>query len=146
MFIGVIGMIVLISTHDQKLRYGFAHVALVGAGTSNPLVAAWITDNTPEKATRAVIFGFYAIGNLSGIIAGQVFKDRYAPSYKISLMATMIVVCVGVAGVLVVRSLFVWENRKRAKLMATWTQEDYEQEKIDPKRRGHQKRFFVYGY
>jgi MFS family permease len=146
MSIGVVGMIVLISTSNQKLRYGFAHIALIGAGTSNPLVAAWITDNTPEKATRAVIFGFYAIGNLSGIITGQIFKSRYAPSYRIPLMATMIIVCVGVVGVFVVRFCFMWENRRRARMMAGWNDEDFEREKADAARRGHQKVFFVYGY
>ena len=58
MSIGVNGMIVLVSSANVNVRYGFAHVAVIGAGTINPLVAAWITDNTAEKANRAVNLGF----------------------------------------------------------------------------------------
>lgn len=59
MFISVIGYIVLIASKDNQLRNGFLYVALIGAGIANPLVAAWLTDNTPNEATRAIIMGLY---------------------------------------------------------------------------------------
>jgi MFS family permease len=89
MLIGLIGMIVFVAspTTANKLRYGFMHVALIGAGSANPLVAAWLSDNTPDKATRAIFMGFFGWSNLAGVISGQIFKARYAPTYRISIVS-----------------------------------------------------------
>jgi hypothetical protein len=60
-FISIIGFIVLIASDQtsEKLRYSFLHIALIGAGTVNPLFAAWIQDNTPDTATCSVMIGFF---------------------------------------------------------------------------------------
>lgn len=146
MFISVIGYIVLIASKNNQLRYGFLHVALIGAGTANPLVAAWLTDNTPDKATRAIVMGFYGWTNIAGVIAGQIFNHKYAPSYHISLIATLIIVLVGMFGFLGIRALYMLENKKRRRETEGWTYEQFEQEKFNAKRVGHQKRYFIFRY
>jgi hypothetical protein len=42
--------------------------------------------------------------------------------------------------------VFVYENRRRAKVVAGWTEEQIEEERVNPARRGHDKLTFVYGY
>lgn len=146
--IAIVGFIVLIGSNQSstKLRYGFLHIALIGAGTANPLVAAWLTDNTPDTATRSIIMGLFGWSNLAGIIAGQLYKAQYAPTYKFPLTITMIIVAVGFVGFMTMRGVFMFENRKRTKEMATWTAEDFENEKRSDERRGHRKRNFIYEY
>ena len=59
---------------------------------------------------------------------------------------TVVIVAVGMIGFLGVRLAFMMENRRRSRLIAGWTEENFEQERRDATRRGHAKRFFVYGY
>ncbi|KAJ5812199.1 hypothetical protein N7474_008500 [Penicillium riverlandense] len=146
MFISIIGYIVLITSSNNQLRYGFLHIAMIGAGTANPLIAAWLTDNTPDQATRAVIMGFYGLTNIAGVIAGQIFRSSYAPTYHVSLVATMVIVLVGMFGFLGVRGLYMLENRNRRREIATWSDEQFQAERMDARKQGHAKRYFIFGY
>ncbi|KAJ5991678.1 hypothetical protein N7451_007402 [Penicillium sp. IBT 35674x] len=146
MLISIVGYIVLIVSKSNQLRYGFLHVALIGAGTVNPLVAAWLADNTPNKATRAIIMAFFGLSNLSAVIAGQIFRDSYAPSYHVSLVAVLVIVLVGMFGFAGIRGLYILENRKRKRETASWTAEQYEAERVNPNRHGHEKRYFIFRY
>jgi hypothetical protein len=73
MLISIVGFIVMITSTNPKLRYGFVHVCMIGAGTANPLVAGWLRDNTPDRAVLAIFMGLFGLSNLSGIITGQVW-------------------------------------------------------------------------
>lgn len=136
----------LIASDNDKLRYGFLHVALIGSGTATPLIAAWLTDNTPEKETRAITMSFFGISNVSAVIAGQIFRDSYAPSYITSLIITLAVVATGMLGFAGVRGLYMLENRRRRKEISSWTMEQYEDERTTLSRRGHEKRYFTFRY
>jgi len=80
--IAIIGLIVMIAAQSPKLRYGFTHVCLAGAFAGGPLVATWLAGNTPNSASRSVVLGLNGWSNLAGVIAGQLFKDKYAPTCK----------------------------------------------------------------
>lgn len=82
MALGMIGCIVMASSHDNGLRYGFAHVCMAGVFVGGPLIAVWLAGNTPWKGTRSVMLGVNGWSNLAGVIAGQIFKSRYGPSCK----------------------------------------------------------------
>ncbi|KAI9370217.1 major facilitator superfamily domain-containing protein [Aspergillus egyptiacus] len=146
MTLGLIGCLVMATSHSEKLRYGFAHVCLAGVFAGGPLVAVWLAGNTPEKAARSVILGINGWANLAGVIAGQLFKSRYAPSYKFPLIVTMILIAVGMVGFCVMRGLYMWENRRRRKIILSWDEREYaaERERVD--RRGDQKLTWVYVY
>jgi MFS family permease len=147
MLISIIGYIVLIiPTSGPRLRYGFLCVAMIGAGTPNPLVAAWLSSNTPDKATRAIVMGLFGWANLAGVVAGQIWLSEYAPTYRVPLMITMILVAIGIVGFLFMRGVYMYANYKRRRLVATWTPEQLEEEKRSTTRRGHEKRYFVYSY
>lgn len=49
MALGLIGCVVMATSSNPQLRYGFAHVCLSGVFAGGPLVAVWLTGNTPHK-------------------------------------------------------------------------------------------------
>ncbi|KAL4790974.1 major facilitator superfamily domain-containing protein [Aspergillus venezuelensis] len=150
MCFSIIGYIVLIiagaDPGRNNLRYGFLFVIMVGAGSVNPLTAAWLNDNTPDRATRSIVMGLFGWNNVAGVIAGQVYSSKYGPSYRVSVCITLGIVAVGVLGFLGTRVAYMRENRRRRRLIATWTEEDFERERNDSSRRGHEKRYFMFGY
>lgn len=96
MMLAVVGLIVMYTSNTPKLRYAFVHVCLAGAFTAGPLIVAWLAGNSPEKvssdlskilgvlliaskAKRSIVIGMNGYSNLAGVIAGQLYKSRYAP-------------------------------------------------------------------
>jgi hypothetical protein len=163
MFLSLIGFIVLAISKNQKLRFAFTHIALAGAGTAGPLMAAWLTDNTPDPATRSIVLGINGWSNIAGVITGQLFKGKYEPLYELPLKVTMGMLAFGTVGFLIMRQVFVMENKKRARIVAGWSREQVsqhnsdedadvlirplqvEEEMLSKHRRGDQKLTFVYG-
>ncbi|KAL2138423.1 hypothetical protein VTI28DRAFT_6787 [Corynascus sepedonium] len=146
MLLGLVGCAVMVASSNPKLRYGFAHVCLSGVFASGPLVAVWLAGNTPWKAARSFVLGLNGYSNLAGVIAGQLFKSKYAPSYAYPLTVTMILSAVGMLGFLFVRTMYMLVNRKRRKITATWTEDDFVNEQASSERRGDQRYTWIYGY
>jgi hypothetical protein len=146
MALGLIGCAVMTASSNPKLRYGFAHVCLSGVFASGPLVAVWLAGNTPWKTSRSFVLGLNGYSNLAGVIAGQIFKSKYKPSYNYPLKVTMILIAVGMVGFLFVRAMYMLENRRRRKIRETWMQQDFIDEQNSTERRGDQRYTWVYGY
>ncbi|KAL4982740.1 major facilitator superfamily domain-containing protein [Aspergillus falconensis] len=146
MALGLIGCVVMATSHSEKLRYGFAHVCLAGVFAGGPLVAVWLASNTPNKACRSVILGINGWSNLAGVIAGQLFKSKYAPGYKYPLVVTMVLIAVGMGGFVAMRVVYMWENRRRRAIMRAWDEGEYEEEQNRMDRRGDRKITWVYAY
>ncbi|KAL3444672.1 major facilitator superfamily domain-containing protein [Aspergillus insuetus] len=148
MFFSIIGYIALIAcgTGKNNIRYGFLFVIMIGAGSVNPLTAAWLNDNTPDKATRSIVMGLYGWNNVAGVIAGQIYSSKYGPSYYTSVCITLGIVAFGMLGLVGTRVSYMLENRQRRRLIAGWSEEEFERERADTSRRGHEKRFFMFGY
>jgi hypothetical protein len=81
MFLALIGLIVMFTSSNPSLRYGFTHIYLAGAFSAGPLIVTWLANNTPLLGPRSVINGINGYSNIAGVIAGQLFKAQYAPSY-----------------------------------------------------------------
>ena len=82
MSLGIIGLIVMATSTDTQVRYGFAHVCMAGVFIGGPLLAVWLAGNTPWKGTRSVMMGVNGWANVAGVIAGQLFKTKYRPRCK----------------------------------------------------------------
>lgn len=91
MGLGLVGCIVMATTSvsQETLRYGFTHVCMAGIFVGGPLVAAWLAGNTPWRGTRSVMLGVNGWSNLAGVIAGQLFKAKYAPSCRYPLFLSL---------------------------------------------------------
>lgn len=146
MALGLVGCLVMATSGSEKLRYGFAHVCLAGVFAGGPLVAVWLASNTPGKAARSVILGINGWSNLAGVIAGQLFKSSHAPSYRYPLIVTMILIAVGMVGFCAMRGLYMWENRRRRRVILSWDEREYAEEQGRVDRRGDQKVTWVYAY
>lgn len=145
MFLALIGLVVMIISSNPKLRYGFTHICLAGAFTAGPLIVAWLAGNTPDKGTRSIIIGMNGYSNIAGVIAGQLFKSSYAPSYHFPLVMTMILIAIGMLGFLMMRGVYMWENRWRVRKVMNWSEEQLDEERRSLVRRGDQRWTFVYG-
>jgi hypothetical protein len=145
MFLALIGLLIMTLSKDAKTRYVFTHICLAGAFTAGPLIVAWLAGNTPDKGTRSIIIGMNGYSNIAGVIAGQLFKSQYAPSYHFPLMITMILMAIGIVGFAVMRVLYMWENRSRAKKIQDWSETQLDEERRSLVRRGDQRWTFVYG-
>jgi hypothetical protein len=131
------------------------------------------------KASRSVILGILGLNgwsNLAGVIAGQLFKKKYAPLVRprfpfsdltsplhpfsfphpfalltffpdnFPLKATTILIAVAVSGFILVRSSYMLLNRKRKRVTADWTEEQFEDEANSEERKHDYKMTFLYGY
>jgi hypothetical protein len=90
MLLGLIGCVVMATSQDTRLRYAFTHICMAGIFASGPLIAAWLAGNTPWRGTRSVVLGINGWSNLAGVIAGQIFKARFAPTCKWQLALNFI--------------------------------------------------------
>lgn len=51
----------------------------------------------------------------------------------------------GALGLVFIRTMYMFENRKRARVTATWDVDQVTQEATSEERRGDQRRTFIYG-
>jgi MFS family permease len=56
MSLALIGCIVMVTSTDPRLRYGFSHVCLAGTFVAGPLVAVWLAGNTPLGVCKNFLF------------------------------------------------------------------------------------------
>ncbi|KAI5477464.1 MFS general substrate transporter [Pseudohyphozyma bogoriensis] len=145
MVLAIVGLAVMRSSSNNQLRYGFLHVCLAGAFVAGPLLVAWLAGNTPAPGSRAVIIGINGYSNIAGVIAGQLFKAQYAPSYKYPLTVTMILIVVGIVILLSMRLVLMRLNSQRRKKLATMSPAEIEAERLSNERRGDRKTTFIYG-
>ncbi|KAH8725364.1 major facilitator superfamily domain-containing protein [Phaeosphaeriaceae sp. PMI808] len=130
MMLAVIGLVVMYSSSKPKLQYGFAHVCLTRAFTA--------AGNTPKKAKRSIIIGMNGYSSIAGVIAGQLYKSKYAPRctyrYLLDVFYDRPYPSSRYDGVdcnwslRILRVLLMVENRRRARIISSWTPEDYEAE------------------
>lgn len=147
MLLALVGLVVMYSSHNPKVRYAFTHICLVGAFSAGPLIVGWLANNTPLLGPRSLIIGINGYSNIAGVIAGQLFKAQYAPSYGFPLKVTMILVSVGMLGFLAIRGLYMYTNNWRARKIADWEElQIAAEDRGENGRRGDQRWTFVYSY
>jgi hypothetical protein len=129
------------TSHDPKIRYAFTHICLAGAFSAGPLIVGWLANNTPLLGPRSLIIGINGYSNIAGVIAGQLFKVQYAPSYGFLLKVTMILVSVGMLRFLTIRGIYMYTNNWRARKVM-----DLDAVQIMAEDRGDQRWTFVYSY
>ena len=58
----------------------------------------------------------------------------------------MVMSAVGMLGFVFIRVMYMWENKKRRKEIATWDEDRFEEEQNSTERRGDQRKTWIYGY
>lgn len=64
---------------------------------------------------------------------------------EVPLITTMIVMACGICGLAFLKYAYRIENEKRAREVATWDETRLAEEAVSEKRRGDQRRTFMYG-
>ncbi|KAJ5831902.1 hypothetical protein N7474_000213 [Penicillium riverlandense] len=170
MVLALIGCIVMATSNNPHLRYGFSHVCMAGIFVSGPLTAAWLAGNTPLMGPRSFILGLNGYTNVGGVIAGQLYLAKYSPDCelfmfktltqrylhtdfmmffsldKLPLIITVILIAVGIAGLLGIRFAYMRTNRWRLQKLASTDEATLEAEANADGRRGDQRYTFTYGY
>ncbi|KAB5554848.1 major facilitator superfamily transporter [Coniochaeta sp. 2T2.1] len=143
--IGVIGLVVTVTSHTQSGKYAGLCVLLFGCYVSAPLTIAWLSGNTPEPGKRSLVLGVNGFGNLAGVIGSQVYSSNYGPSYHVSFYATLGFVAAAFVGYLAYRFTLQAVNRYKRRMLSQMTQEEIEDERRTSARYGDKKRTFIYG-
>jgi hypothetical protein len=122
---------VLIPVKSYGIRYIALCVLLSGSFIASPLTVAWLTNNTPEVGKRAILLGINGWGNIAGIFLALLFTpaDR-RNNYIRPFIITLLCVLASFAGYVVFWAMLVKENRDRAKIISTWSQQQKEREEI----------------
>lgn len=68
-----------------------------------------------------------------------------AASDETPLFITIGLMAFGALGLVFIRTMYMFENRKRARETATWDVDQVAQEATSEERRGDQRRTFIYG-
>lgn len=91
-----------------------------------------------------MVIGVNGIGNLAGVIGAQLFRSEYGPTYLTPLYATLGFVAFALVGYTAYRFSLRAVNRYRAHKISTWSELDFENERLDDTRLGDKKYTFVY--
>ena len=143
--ITLIGFILVCVITAPTPRYICLCILLFGSYASAPLTIVWLSGNTPAPGKRALVLGFNGWGNLAGVIGSQLFRPSYAPRYLPAFYASLGIIIVAWIGYASYRFTLKVVNRRRAKILAGWTEEQIEMEKTDDVRYADKKYTFVYG-
>ncbi|KAJ1970600.1 hypothetical protein H4R34_006009 [Dimargaris verticillata] len=83
-----LGFILIAAVHHQATQYAMLFIITAGINGCNVVNLSWLANNVPNKTQRAVATAtVIAMGNIGGIIAGQMYRHNEAPRYLGSHLA-----------------------------------------------------------
>lgn len=111
-------------------RYMALCILLGGSFIASPLTIAWLTGNIEEPGKRAIVLGINGWGNLAGVFSSLLFAPRFAPYYVTPFFVTLSLVLLSFMGYLSFRALLVRENEGRERVVAKWSEDEVEAERL----------------
>lgn len=111
-------------------RYVALCVMLGGTYVASPLTVAWLAGNVEAPSKRAVVLGINGWGNLAGVFSSLLFRPRFAPDYLVPFYVTLACVSVSLLGFAALRLMLAQENATRRAVLACWSKEDVERERV----------------
>ncbi|KAJ1930146.1 hypothetical protein IWQ60_000551 [Tieghemiomyces parasiticus] len=83
--IGALGFLLLAFLDSQAGKYAALFLAAIGSYSIIPVNLGWLTSNILNSSQRAVASAFVtALGNVSGVLAGQMYRKAEATRYLTS--------------------------------------------------------------
>ena len=116
----IIGYILLLASYSNGVRYFACYVIIFGGYTIVALNITWINGNIAPHYKRATALGMnQTIGNLAGVIAGQIYIASESPRYKTGQAVSLTSICLAWALVWVMAFHLTRLNKqKAAKILA----------------------------
>ncbi|KAG2226071.1 hypothetical protein INT45_011688, partial [Circinella minor] len=115
----MVGYILLIALKDQPSNYLYAGavISTTGAFGIVPILISWFSNNYGSETRRNVgIAAITSIGNLSGVISGQVYRQTDAPKYVVGHSICLALMGVTLMSSLALKAVFYFINKKRANM------------------------------
>ncbi|KAJ1969005.1 hypothetical protein IWQ62_000902 [Dispira parvispora] len=82
---GLVGFILIAFVHGRVGQYLSLTLAVITIFTGAPLLMGWMSNNTVGSTKIAVVTSLItSIGNLGGLVAGQMYRNSEAPQYLVS--------------------------------------------------------------
>lgn len=127
----VVGLVAVVVTPSSWtwVRYAALCVLLSGTFVASPLTIAWLTNNIPEPGKRSVVLGINGWGNAAGILSSVLFAPQFAPTYELPFFVTLLCIALAFVGFASFHRLIQKENRRRAALLNSWSDEQIEVER-----------------
>jgi MFS family permease len=144
-FVGLIGLIVVVTAGTNAAKYAGLCVFLFGSYVAAPLTVAWLSGNTPEAGKRSLVLGVNGWGNLAGVVGSQLYRSEFAPRYLVPFYATLGFVAAALLGFVAYRYTLAAVNRVRERKLSHLSAAQVEAERTDDVRYADRKWTFVYG-
>lgn len=141
----ILGLVLAVTLTTCAARYVGLCILLSGVYVSAPLTVAWLSGNTPEPGKRSLVLGVNGFGNLGGVVGAQLYRARFAPGYKVPFYATLGCLVVAFFGYLTYRGLLAKVNQRKRAVLASMSEEEIENERVDGTRYADRKVTFIYG-
>ncbi|KAF2745627.1 MFS general substrate transporter [Sporormia fimetaria CBS 119925] len=124
--VALTGFAILITVHDNRsVQYGALFLVAMGAYTAMPVIVCWFNMNLGGHHRRAVGSAWQVgFGNIGGIIAVFAFLKKDAPKYITGYSICIAFVAFSGLSCLVYYLLCMWENKRRAKMEVTLTEDE----------------------
>ncbi|KAI9248552.1 major facilitator superfamily domain-containing protein [Phascolomyces articulosus] len=119
----MLGFILLMALNDDKKNlpglYFAAILITTGSFSAYGAIGPWFTNNFSGRTKRSVAVAFITcVGNVGGVIAGQIYRAEDSPHYRHGHLAAMIFCVVTVIGSLVMKTALIRINKKRDNMTA----------------------------
>lgn len=92
-----------------------------------------------ELGKRSLVIGVNGFGNLAGVIGGQLYKQKYAPEYRLPFYVTIAFVASALLGYTSYRFMLQAVNKKRSDILASKDASQIERERTSGVRYAHRK-------
>lgn len=121
--IGAVGYILLLSVHNNSVKYFACYLITFSLYTGTGLNIAWLTNNVAPHYKRATALGLnQTLGNVSGAVAGQIYTTApYTFGHSFSLG------CIVLSNLLAITQMFILKriNRKRQRILSGEISDDH---------------------
>lgn len=107
-----LGLTILTYLRHPSGQYLAVTLAISAVFANVPLACAWVTNNVPGATRRAVTTALViSVGNLGGVLAGQIFTEADAPYYTRPLLINAGLVVIGIVCVAAIRVVMMMRNK-----------------------------------
>ncbi|KAL6703983.1 hypothetical protein ACN47E_008921 [Coniothyrium glycines] len=113
--LAIIGYTILVTVHDNNIKYLAVFFAAFGGFSNGPTFLAWGMNNASGPTIRAVSSAYIVLlSNFGGIIATWIYLPRSRPNYYEGHFVNLGALCTIFILSNVIMAYCKWENKKRA--------------------------------
>jgi len=138
------GGVLVTQLESPKGRYVALCIMQIGAWAQTPVGNSFLANNTPVPGHRILLFGINSMCNIGGVVQSEIFLPKYAPTYKQPFYISLGMMSAAWLGFLGLFFFVRYQNRWRARKIASMTQEEIEEEISSDRRMSDKKWTFQY--